>query len=107
TLSRSALGNSRACTIHLRHADWNRFRPVSGGGRQCNRTPARPAIRLPTRSHHQRRRILLPRLNPPGGYQLTVSVAGFETYTQTGIAILGGDKINMNVVMKVGNTQNT
>src|SRR5690349_3797209 len=44
---------------------------------------------------------------PPGGYQLTVSLAGFETYTRTGIAILGGDKINVNVVMKVGSTQNT
>jgi hypothetical protein len=44
---------------------------------------------------------------PPGAYQLTVTVPGFETYTQTGIAILGGDRINLNVVMKVGNTQNT
>ncbi|MGH9719417.1 MAG: carboxypeptidase regulatory-like domain-containing protein [Bryobacteraceae bacterium] len=44
---------------------------------------------------------------PPGAYQLTVTIAGFETYTQSGIAILGGDKINLNVVMKVGNTQNT
>src|SRR2546427_12984308 len=43
---------------------------------------------------------------PPGGYQLTVTLAGFEAYSQTGIAILGGDKINLNVVMKVGNTQN-
>src|SRR5205823_3667471 len=43
---------------------------------------------------------------PPGGYQLTVAVAGFETYSETGIAILGGDKINVNVGMKVGNTQN-
>src|SRR5437867_11047218 len=38
---------------------------------------------------------------PPGAYQLTVTLPGFETYTQTGIAILGGDKINLNVAMKV------
>src|SRR5215831_10857289 len=44
---------------------------------------------------------------PPGGYQMTVTVPGFEVYSQTGIAILGGDKINLNVAMKVGNTSNT
>jgi hypothetical protein len=44
---------------------------------------------------------------PPGGYQLTVTAAGFETYSQTGIAILGGDRIAVNVGMKLGNTSNT
>jgi hypothetical protein len=44
---------------------------------------------------------------PPGGYQLMVTIAGFETHNQTGIAILGGDRININVTMKVGSTSNT
>ena len=43
---------------------------------------------------------------PPGAYELTVSAPGFETYKQTGIAILGGDKINVNVGMKLGSTSN-
>jgi len=44
---------------------------------------------------------------PPGGYQLTVTVSGFETFTQTGIAIGGGDKLNINVSLKVGNASTT
>jgi len=43
---------------------------------------------------------------PPGGYELTVSSPGFETHKQTGIAILGGDKINVNVGMLLGSTAN-
>src|SRR5579863_7448186 len=39
---------------------------------------------------------------PPGSYQLTVETPGFETYKQTNINVLGGDKMNVNVVMKVG-----
>ena len=31
---------------------------------------------------------------------------GFETYKQTGIAIRGGDKINVNVAMRLGSTTN-
>src|SRR3954447_6720501 len=36
---------------------------------------------------------------PPGAYELTVASPGFESYKQTGIAILGGDRINVNVAM--------
>jgi hypothetical protein len=43
---------------------------------------------------------------PPGGYELTVTSPGFETHKQTGIAILGGDKINVNVGMLLGSTAN-
>src|SRR5947199_7538659 len=43
---------------------------------------------------------------PPGAYELTVSAPGFETHKQTGIAIRGGDKINVNVGMKLGSTAN-
>src|SRR4051795_3652616 len=43
---------------------------------------------------------------PPGAYELTVSSPGFETHKQTGIAILGGDKINVNVAMSIGSTAN-
>ena len=34
------------------------------------------------------------------------SSPGFETHKQTGIALGGGDKINVNVTLKVGNTAN-
>src|SRR5579864_2881274 len=37
---------------------------------------------------------------PPGAYELTVTAPGFDIYKQTSIAILGGDKINVNVGMK-------
>ena len=43
---------------------------------------------------------------PPGSYQLLVGAKGFDTYKQTGIALGGGDKLNFNVVLKVGNTSN-
>ena len=43
---------------------------------------------------------------PPGAYELNVSAPGFDSYKQTGVAILGGDKINVNVTMKVGSTTN-
>src|ERR1700722_7911040 len=44
---------------------------------------------------------------PPGKYQLIVAAPGFEAYKENGIEILGGDKINVNVSVKVGNTANT
>jgi hypothetical protein len=43
---------------------------------------------------------------PPGAYQLTVMASGFETHKQTGIAIGGGDKLNVNVGLKIGSTAN-
>jgi len=43
---------------------------------------------------------------PPGAYELTVAAAGFEGFKETGIAIRGGDKINLNVDMKLGATTN-
>ncbi len=43
---------------------------------------------------------------PPGAYQLTVTAKGFESFKETGISILGGDKINVNVALKVGSTSN-
>src|SRR5215471_284162 len=43
---------------------------------------------------------------PPAGYEITVMAPGFEVFKQTGIAIRGGDKINVNVGMKVGSTTN-
>ena len=44
---------------------------------------------------------------PPGGYEITITFSGFETHSQTGINIGGGDKVNVNVGLKVGNTANT
>ena len=43
---------------------------------------------------------------PPGAYQLTVVAKGFETHKQSDIALGGGDKLNYNVTLKVGNTSN-
>src|SRR6266849_6323822 len=43
---------------------------------------------------------------PPGAYELTVVANGFETHKQTGIAIGGGDKVNVNVTLKLGSTTN-
>ncbi|HEY3841486.1 MAG TPA: carboxypeptidase-like regulatory domain-containing protein [Bryobacteraceae bacterium] len=39
---------------------------------------------------------------PPGTYQLVIESAGFETYKQSHIDVRGGDKMNVNVTMKVG-----
>ena len=44
---------------------------------------------------------------PVGAYELTVEVAGFETYRQSGIALRGGEKLNINVTLKVGNRTET
>jgi len=41
---------------------------------------------------------------PVGTYELTVEIAGFETYRETGIALGGGEKRNVNVTLKVGST---
>src|SRR5258707_709855 len=43
---------------------------------------------------------------PPGAYELTVVGSGFETHKQSGIAIGGGDKVNVNVTLKIGSTTN-
>jgi hypothetical protein len=43
---------------------------------------------------------------PPGAYTITVTAPGFETFRQTGVSIRGGDKINVNVGMKIGATAN-
>lgn len=42
----------------------------------------------------------------PGAYQLTAIANGFDTFKETGIRI-GGDKLNVNVTLKVGSTANT
>ncbi len=43
---------------------------------------------------------------PPGSYQLSVEAKGFEGYKEDHIVIGGGDKLNVNVGMKVGNASN-
>ena len=43
---------------------------------------------------------------PPGSYQLNVSTSGFEAYKQSGITVRGGDKMNVNVTLKIGSTSN-
>ena len=40
-------------------------------------------------------------------YKLTVEAKGFVTYEAPGISLLGGEKRNVNVVLKVGNTSDT
>src|SRR5450759_3168199 len=41
---------------------------------------------------------------PVGTYELTVSLTGFETHRETGIALGGGEKRNVNVSLNVGGT---
>ncbi len=43
---------------------------------------------------------------PPGTYQITVAAKGFEGHKQSDIALGGGDKLNFNFTLKVGNTSN-
>src|SRR5438105_1412725 len=38
---------------------------------------------------------------PPGAYQLSVAAPGFESFQKNGIALGGGDKLNVNVSLKV------
>lgn len=44
---------------------------------------------------------------PPGSYELIVAAKGFEGFRQTSITVRGGDKMNVNVSMKVGSTSST
>jgi hypothetical protein len=44
---------------------------------------------------------------PVGTYELTIEIKGFETHRETGIALGGGEKRNVNVVLKVGSTSET
>jgi hypothetical protein len=44
---------------------------------------------------------------PVGAYELTIAVAGFETYKEQGIALGGGEKRNVNVTLKVGSATET
>lgn len=41
---------------------------------------------------------------PVGTYELTISAAGFETYRETNLALGGGERRNVNAVLKVGAT---
>ncbi|MBL0160098.1 MAG: carboxypeptidase regulatory-like domain-containing protein [Bryobacterales bacterium] len=42
-----------------------------------------------------------------GTYELTVELSGFATYQETGIALGGGERRNINVTLKVGSTADT
>src|SRR5438552_4139603 len=44
---------------------------------------------------------------PPGAYQLSVAAPGFESFQKNGIALGGGDKLNVNVSLKVGDAAQT
>src|ERR1035437_4772 len=44
---------------------------------------------------------------PVGTYELTVGMAGFETYKESGIGLGGGEKRNVNVTLKVGSATET
>jgi len=44
---------------------------------------------------------------PVGTYELTVEMAGFETYRESHIALGGGEKRNVNVTLKVGSATET
>jgi hypothetical protein len=44
---------------------------------------------------------------PVGTYELTVVMTGFETYKESGVALGGGEKRNVNVNLKVGSATET
>src|ERR1039458_66508 len=44
---------------------------------------------------------------PVGTYELTVTLAGFESYKESGVALGGGEKRNVNVDLKVGSATET
>jgi Carboxypeptidase regulatory-like domain len=44
---------------------------------------------------------------PVGTYELTVEMSGFEAYKESGIALGGGEKRNVNVTLKVGSATET
>src|SRR5260370_39089398 len=44
---------------------------------------------------------------PLGTYELTVEAKGFNTFKESGIALGGGEKRNVNVVLAVGSTSTT
>ena len=44
---------------------------------------------------------------PLGTYELTVEAKGFSTFKQSGIALGGGEKRNVNVVLALGSTATT
>jgi TonB family protein len=44
---------------------------------------------------------------PPGRYTLEIGAAGFQLYTQTGIAVTGGSAIVQNAVLNVGKIKET
>jgi hypothetical protein len=44
---------------------------------------------------------------PVGTYELTVAMAGFETYKQSDIALGGGEKRNVNVTLRIGSATET
>jgi hypothetical protein len=44
---------------------------------------------------------------PVGTYELSVSMAGFESYKESGVALGGGEKRNVNVTLKVGSATET
>ncbi|MGD0771837.1 MAG: carboxypeptidase-like regulatory domain-containing protein [Candidatus Solibacter sp.] len=44
---------------------------------------------------------------PVGTYELTIAIAGFETYKESGVALGGGEKRNVNVTLKVGSATET
>ncbi len=44
---------------------------------------------------------------PVGTYELTVEAPGFATYSETGIALGGGERRNINVTLKLGSTTET
>ena len=66
------------------------------------------AVRLHARDNHQQRKAIYTFASVPvGTYELTVDAPGFETYKETGIALGGGERRNINVTLKLGSTAET
>ena len=101
-LGRLLLRSRFACresagTIDLWNLYRDRFRSFAGGSRRRRHQTARPDRAITARPSPIATAYYTFVSVPPGAYEFTVTAPGFETYKQTGIAILGGDKINVNV----------
>src|SRR5205823_2244217 len=44
---------------------------------------------------------------PVGSYNMSVEVPGFQTHKESGIALGGGERRNVNISLQVGNTTET
>ena len=93
--------------IHLRDIDRSGVRSLAGTCRAGDRPAAQRGVRLSPGNHYQQPGYYTFASVPVGTYELTVTMAGFETSKESGIALGGGEKRNVNVGLKIGSATET